>query len=68
MIDNAAIADNDYNIAVSSYVEQQDTKEVIDIKELNAKIAEIVARQSQLRAEIDQIVAEIEGDNLSNLL
>ena len=67
MIDNAAIADNDYNIAVSSYVEQQDTKEVIDIKELNAKIAEIVARQSQLRAEIDQIVAEIEGDNLSNL-
>ena len=67
LIDNAAIADNDYNIAVSSYVEQQDTKEVIDIKELNAKIAEIVARQSQLRAEIDQIVAEIEGDGLSNL-
>jgi type I restriction-modification system, M subunit len=67
LIDNAAIADNDYNIAVSSYVEQQDTKEVIDIKELNAKIAEIVARQSQLRAEIDQIVAEIEGDNSANL-
>ena len=61
------IADNDYNIAVSSYVEQQDNKEVIDIKELNAKIAEIVARQSQLRAEIDQIVAEIEGDNSANL-
>lgn len=52
---------------MSSYVEQQDTKEVIDIKELNAKIAEIVARQSQLRVEIDQIVAEIEGDGLSNL-
>jgi type I restriction-modification system, M subunit len=67
LIDNAAIADNDYNIAVSSYVEQQDTKEVIDIKELNAKIAEIVARQSQLRVEIDQIVAEIEGDNSANL-
>jgi type I restriction-modification system DNA methylase subunit len=33
---------------------------VIDITELNQRISEIVARQSKLRKEIDEIVAEIE--------
>ncbi len=61
LVDNSAIADNDYNIAVSSYVEQKNTKEVIDIKELNKKISEIVQRQNQLRTSIDEIIAEIEG-------
>ena len=60
LVDNGAIADNDYNIAVSSYVEQQDTREVINIHELNTKIATIVSRQQELRSEIDMIVAEIE--------
>jgi type I restriction enzyme M protein len=55
------IASNAYNIAVSSYVEQKDTREVIDITALNEKIAGIVARQQALREEIDKIVAEIEG-------
>lgn len=62
LVDNSTIAENDYNIAISSYVEQKDTKEIIDIKELNARIAEIVARQSELRKAIDEIVAEIEGN------
>jgi type I restriction enzyme M protein len=62
LVDNSAIADNDYNIAVSSYVEQKDTREKIDIKELNKKIEKIVARQSELRASIDEIVSEIEGN------
>lgn len=62
LVDNSTIAENDYNIAVSSYVEQKDTKEIIDIKELNTRIAEIVARQSELRKAIDEIVAEIEGN------
>ena len=62
LVDNSTIAENDYNIAVSSYVEQKDTKEIIDIKELNARIAEIIARQSELRKAIDEIVAEIEGN------
>ena len=61
LVDNADIAANDYNIAVSSYVEQEDTREKINITELNQKIETIVARQSELRASIDQIVAEIEG-------
>lgn len=46
---------------MSSYVEAEDTREVVDIVALNAEIERIVARQSQLRTEIDAIVAELEG-------
>ena len=55
------IVKNDYNLAVSSYVEQEDTREVIDINKLNAEIKQTVANIDHLRAEIDKIVAEIEG-------
>ena len=55
------IAGNDYNLSVSSYVEPEDTREVIDIVELNAEIARIVERQNELRAQIDAIVADLEG-------
>ena len=56
------VKENDFNLSVSTYVEQEDTREVIDIKTLNAEIAEIVGREEVLRAEIDQIIAEIEGN------
>ena len=61
LVDNSEIAANDYNIAVSSYVEAEDTREVIDITELNARIEQIVARQAELRTSIDAIVADLEG-------
>ncbi len=61
LIDNADVAANDYNLSVTSYVEQEDTRERIDITALNAEIAEMVERQNQLRAEIDAIVSELEG-------
>ncbi len=61
LVDNQKIGENDYNIAVSSYVEQEDTREVIDITQLNAEISQIVARQSELRTATDEIVADIEG-------
>ena len=57
---NKDIAQNDYNIAVSSYVEQKDDRETVDIKKLNAEISQIVAKQKKLRASIDQIVRDIE--------
>ena len=60
-VDNSEIADQDYNLSVSTYVEQEDTREKIDIKVLNQEIAEIVAREQVLRDEIDRIIAEIEG-------
>jgi len=61
LVPNSEIAENDYNIAVSSYVEQENTTEEVDIEKLNAQIAEIVIRQNKLRAAIDEIVADLEG-------
>ena len=55
------VKENDFNLSVSTYVEQEDTREVIDIKKLNAEITEIVKREEVLRAEIDKIIKEIEG-------
>lgn len=62
VIPNDKVAENNYNLSVSSYVEQEDTREKIDIVKLNAEIKEIVAREEILRAEIDKIIAEIEVD------
>lgn len=59
-VENSQIADNDYNLAVSSYVEQKDTREVINIAELNEEIRKTIAKIDRLRADIDAIVAEIE--------
>ena len=59
--DEIANEENNYNLAVSSYVEPKDTREVINIDELNAEIRKTVANIDRLRAEIDKIVAEIEG-------
>ena len=54
------IRDNDYSLSVSTYVEAEDTREVIDIVALNSEIEAIVARENALREEIKRIVAEIE--------
>ena len=58
------IVANDYNLSVSSYVEAKDTREVVDINELNAEIRTTVDRIDQLRGDIDAIVAEIEGESV----
>lgn len=55
------IQENDYNLSVSTYVETEDTREKINIVELNAQIAEIVKKEDELRRAIDEIIAEIEG-------
>ncbi|WP_299673473.1 type I restriction-modification system subunit M [uncultured Tenacibaculum sp.] len=59
-VDNSIIAKNDYNLSVSSYVEAKDTREKIDIKELNKEVAITVKKIDKLRADIDNIVKEIE--------
>ncbi|EIJ82111.1 type I restriction-modification system, M subunit [Bacillus methanolicus PB1] len=61
LVNNDDIAAQDYNLSVSTYVEQEDTREVIDIVKLNAEIENIVARGDALRREIAAIIAEIEG-------
>lgn len=63
LVSNKDIADNNYNLSVSTYIEKEDTREKIDIKVLNQQIKEIVAREEVLRKEIDKIIADIEGGN-----
>lgn len=60
LVPNSEIAEQDYNLSVSTYVEQKDTREVVDITVLNAEIEEIVAREDILRREINAIIYEIE--------
>lgn len=61
LVPNGDIAEEDYNLSVSTYVEIEDTREKIDIKVLNKEIEEIVKKQEILRNAIDQIVMEVEG-------
>lgn len=61
LVTNEAIGENNYNITVSSYVENEQEDHDVDIAQLNAEIAEIVKRQAELRQQIDKIVAEFEG-------
>jgi len=60
-IDNSKIAENDYNLSVSSYVEPKDTREKVNIVELNEEISKTVEKINALRADIDVIVKEIEA-------
>lgn len=59
-LDNDKIAEENYTLSVSSYVEAKDTRPIIDINVLNAEIKTTVAKINKLRAEIDEIIAEIE--------
>ena len=59
-VENDKIAEENYNLSVSSYVEAKDTREVIDINMLNAEIKKTVPNIDKLRTEIDKIIEEIE--------
>ena len=61
LVPNDEIVENDSNLSVSSYVEKEDTREQINIQELNAEIKKIVAREQELRDQIDAIVADLEA-------
>lgn len=60
MVPYEEVKDNDYNLSVSTYVQEEDKREKVDIVKLNAEIEEIVAREQVLRDEIAKIIAEIE--------
>ena len=53
------VVNSKYNLSVSTYVEKEDTREVIDIDDLNRRLEEVVAKENQLRADIEQIIKEI---------
>jgi type I restriction enzyme M protein len=60
-IDNTKIAENDYNLSVSSYVVAKDNREKINIAELNEEVSNTVEKINTLRADIDLIINEIEA-------
>ena len=60
-VDNKIIAENDYNLSVSSYVDAKDNREKINIAELNEEVSKTVAKINTLRADIDKIIKEIEN-------
>ncbi|HNI45405.1 MAG TPA: N-6 DNA methylase, partial [Chitinophagales bacterium] len=60
-VEKAQIAENDYNLSVSSYIEARDTREKVDIASLNAEIAQTVEKINALRFSIDAIINEIEA-------
>ena len=62
VVPNEEIAENDYNISVNPYLKVATDEVEIDIVELNKNIQEIVAKQSQVRKELDSIIQELESD------
>ena len=61
VVSNDEVAAQDYNLSISTYIEQEDRREAVNITELNTEIESIVARENELRDEIAAIIAEIEG-------
>ena len=59
LVKNDDILANDANLSVSSYVEQEDTREVIDIEALNASLQLLIAEGNELNKKIDEIVKEL---------
>ena len=55
------VVNNNYNLAVSTYVEEEDTREEIDIEDLKNRIQDIVQQEDELRRDIESIIREIEG-------
>ena len=60
LVSSKEIEENNYNLSVSTYIEKEDTREKINIVELNKEIDEIVAKEQELRDAINKIISEIE--------
>lgn len=54
--------ENDYNLSVSTYVEKEDTREVINIKVLNKEIEKTVKKIDELRNSINEIIKDLENE------
>jgi type I restriction enzyme M protein len=59
LVKNDDILENNCNLSVSSYVEQEDTREVINIKEVNTKLSSLIIEGNELNQKIDAIIKEL---------
>ena len=58
---NSDVVANDSNLSVSSYVEQEDTREVIDIAQVNADMDALIEEGNALNARIAEIIKDLGG-------
>ena len=61
LVKNDDILANDANLSVSSYVEQEDTREVIDIRAVNSRLETLVAEGNALNQKIEDIIKNLGG-------
>ena len=61
LVKNDDILANDANLSVSSYVEQEDTREVIDIEAVNSKLENLITEGNELNKKIEAIIKELGG-------
>ena len=59
LVKNDDILDNDCILSVSSYVEQEDTREVIQIAKVNSELRDLVKRGYVLNEKIEEIIKEL---------
>jgi type I restriction enzyme M protein len=60
LVSNDEVLNNKSNLSVSSYVEKEDTREVIDINSVNARLRDkIVPQGVELRKQVDEIIANL---------
>ena len=59
LVKNDDILANDCNLSVSSYVEQEDTREVINISEVNAELSKLIVEGNELNQKIEAIIKEM---------
>ena len=59
LVKNDDILANDCNLSVSSYVEQEDTRKVINISEVNAELTKLIAEGNVLNEKIEAIIKEL---------
>ena len=56
------VKENDYNIAVNTYLKSHASDNNIDIEAVNKKLSEVVPKQQQIRKELEEIIKELEVD------
>lgn len=59
-VDNSDIVEKNYDLTVSTYVEKEDLREVVDINELSIQIEETVHNIETLRTKLDMIIKEVD--------
>ena len=59
LVSNKEILANDCNLSVSSYVEQEDKREKVDIRQVNERLQQLHEASEVLYNEIEQIINEL---------